>query len=282
MRGLDGAGKNTPAAIHQEEAQEVNQLLGPDVCATPKGGPSPHSRQMHTVYHHNVGPTGCAFATCLCRCSGSPVFIDIRTAKTTRPPTWGMMAAAYGSSPRSFRLLGLVHGHFGDDILPDAVADDGRQKLHINTGIAMVVPAEKIREALAGYASAEEIEENDFRRRHGSFASVTPVHNPTSPSARSSLSLHTIDSGRITPEMQDLGEDGRRSRESWMIASVPVTTGIFAPQLTNWKCKYTVLYVVQLQANQFRPAKATTKQHRRHRVITLGTHAVTPSVFADL
>jgi len=67
-----------------------------------------------------------------------------------------------------------------------------------------------------------------------------------------------------------------------MIASVPVTTGIFAPQLTNWKCKYTVLYVVQLQANQFRPAKATTKQHRRHRVITLGTHAVTPSVFADL
>jgi len=76
-----------------------------------------------------------------------------------------MMAAAYGSSPRSFRLLGLVHGHFGDDILPDAVADDGRQKLHINTGIAMVVPAEKIREALAGYASAEEIEENDFRRK---------------------------------------------------------------------------------------------------------------------
>jgi hypothetical protein len=29
-----------------------------------------------------------------------------------------------------------------------------------------------------------------------------------------------------------------------MIASVPVTTGILAPQLTSWKCKYAVLYVV--------------------------------------
>ena len=94
--------------------------------------------------------------------SGSPVFIDIRTAKTTRPPSWGSMAGAYDpSSPGRFKLLGVVSGHFGDDV----VADDGRQKIHVNTGIAWVIPAEKIHEALAGYGSQEEIEANDFRER---------------------------------------------------------------------------------------------------------------------
>jgi hypothetical protein len=98
--------------------------------------------------------------------SGSPVFIDVRTAKTTRPPSWGWMAGAYDpSSPGRFKLLGLIHGHFGDDILPDAIADDGRERVHINMGIAMVIPAEKIQEALAGYAAQEEIEANEFRER---------------------------------------------------------------------------------------------------------------------
>jgi hypothetical protein len=97
--------------------------------------------------------------------SGSPVFIDIRTAKTTRPPSFGWMAGAYDpNSPARFKLLGLIHGHFGDDILPDATADDGQEKVHPNMGIAMVIPAEKIQGALAGYASEEEIEAADFRR----------------------------------------------------------------------------------------------------------------------
>lgn len=115
--------------------------------------------------------------------SGSPVFVDIRTAKTTRPPTYGSMAGAYDpSSPGRFKLFGLVHGHFGDDILPDATADDGKEKVHINMGIAMVVPAEKIQEALAGYANQEEIEANDFRERKTNVISVgdtTPQPNVT-------------------------------------------------------------------------------------------------------
>jgi hypothetical protein len=115
--------------------------------------------------------------------SGSPVFVDIRTAKTTRPPTYGSMAGAYDpSSPGRFKLFGLVHGHFGDDILPDATADDGKEKVHINMGIAMVVPAEKIQEALAGYANQEEIEANDFHERKANVISVgdtTPQPNVT-------------------------------------------------------------------------------------------------------
>jgi hypothetical protein len=59
----------------------------------------------------------------------------------------------------------LIHGHFGFDHVPDAVADDGKEKIHINMGIAMVVPAEEILEALAGYASEEQLEANDFREK---------------------------------------------------------------------------------------------------------------------
>lgn len=98
--------------------------------------------------------------------SGSPVFIDVRTAQTTRPPRSGYTPRAdEASSPVRFRLLGLIHGHFGFDHIADAIADDGKEKIHINMGIAMVVPAEKILEALAGYASEEEMEANNFRER---------------------------------------------------------------------------------------------------------------------
>jgi hypothetical protein len=59
----------------------------------------------------------------------------------------------------------LIHGHFGIDEIADAIADDGKEKIHINMGIAMVVPAEKILEALAGYASEEQLEANEFRKK---------------------------------------------------------------------------------------------------------------------
>jgi hypothetical protein len=39
------------------------------------------------------------------------------------------------------------------------------------------------------------------------------------------------------------------------------------------------LYLIQLQADQFRSAKATPEQHGQHRVIALGTHAIATSVF---
>jgi hypothetical protein len=39
------------------------------------------------------------------------------------------------------------------------------------------------------------------------------------------------------------------------------------------------LYLIQLQADQFRSAKATPEQHGQHRVVALGTHAIGTSVF---
>jgi hypothetical protein len=39
------------------------------------------------------------------------------------------------------------------------------------------------------------------------------------------------------------------------------------------------LYLIQLQADQFRSAKATPEQHGQHRVIALGTHAIATSGF---
>ena len=36
---------------------------------------------------------------------------------------------------------------------------------------------------------------------------------------------------------------------------------------------------IQLQAHKFRSAKATTKQHGQHRVVSLGTHAIATSMF---
>jgi hypothetical protein len=41
------------------------------------------------------------------------------------------------------------------------------------------------------------------------------------------------------------------------------------------------LELIQLQSDQFRPAKATTKQHGQHRVISLGTKAGTPGTLKD-
>lgn len=108
--------------------------------------------------------------------SGSPVFVDVRTAKTIRPPTWGSMAGAYDpSSPGRFKLLGLVHGHFGDDIIADATADDGKEKVHINMGIAMIVPAEQIQQALAEYAAEEAIEADMFRRKNEPIIEIGEV-----------------------------------------------------------------------------------------------------------
>jgi hypothetical protein len=107
--------------------------------------------------------------------SGSPVFIDIITAKTVLPPSAGYMAGAYDpKSPLRFKLLGLIHGHFGSDIEPDSVVDDGKEKLHINTGIAMVIPAEKILEILTGYMNEEVIEADDIRKKK--LAPTVPVN----------------------------------------------------------------------------------------------------------
>lgn len=51
----------------------------------------------------------------------------------------------------------------------------------------------------------------------------------------------------------------------------------FANQINHGPVPLAHLDVVELQANQFRPAKATTKQHGEHRVIALRAHSVTTS-----
>jgi hypothetical protein len=91
--------------------------------------------------------------------SGSPVFVDIATAKRALPPSSGYMAGAYlPTSLLRFKLFGLIHGHFGNDAELDEIADDGKRKLPINLGIAMVIPAEKISEVLAQFDKEEEKE----------------------------------------------------------------------------------------------------------------------------
>lgn len=132
--------------------------------------------------------------------SGSPVFIDVRTAQITRPPAEGYTPRAdESSSPERFRLLGLIHGHFGFDDTFDAttdvksktaekeIADDGREKIHINMGIAMVVPTEKILDVLAGYTGEEEKEANDFRQRK-----KTQVIYVGDPSARPNVTIGKV------------------------------------------------------------------------------------------
>src|SRR6266581_5681736 len=51
----------------------------------------------------------------------------------------------------------------------------------------------------------------------------------------------------------------------------------FANQINNGPVSLAHLDVVHLQADQFRPAKATTEQHGQHRIIALGAHSVSPA-----
>jgi hypothetical protein len=56
----------------------------------------------------------------------------------------------------------------------------------------------------------------------------------------------------------------------------------FANQIHHGPVSLTHLDVVQLQTNQFRSAKTTTKQHGQHRVIALRPHTVTTSALEYL
>jgi hypothetical protein len=103
--------------------------------------------------------------------SGSPVFVDIAAAKHALPPSWGYMAAAYSpTSVSRFKLFGVIHGHFSDDAESDEIADDGKRKLAVNLGIAMVIPAEKIAQVVAQFDREEEKEALETRMNR-SFAS---------------------------------------------------------------------------------------------------------------
>jgi hypothetical protein len=111
--------------------------------------------------------------------SGSPVFIDIITAKTVRPPSHGFFAPAYPhDSPGRFKLFGIIHGHFGGDLESDAVADDGKQNVGVNFGIAMVIPAEKIHEVLTQFAEQERLEADDARKKQGLSVMLNSSYSP--------------------------------------------------------------------------------------------------------
>ena len=53
----------------------------------------------------------------------------------------------------------------------------------------------------------------------------------------------------------------------------------FANQINHCPMSLAHLNVVQLQTDQFRPAKATTEQHGQHRIIALATHSLSPRMF---
>jgi len=63
-------------------------------------------------------------------------------------------------------LIGLMHGHFDAmDMTKDGiVADDGIERMPVNMGIAIVVPAEKIREVINSFLEEEEPMIEDIRR----------------------------------------------------------------------------------------------------------------------
>jgi hypothetical protein len=134
--------------------------------------------------------------------SGSPVFLDLYTAKTVKQPTGGFMAAADAyPSPSRFRLLGLVHGHFDwNDIEPsnDATTlDRSQSKLGINMGIAIIIPAEKIVETLIAFKDEEE---KEAAKARGNRA----IHvGPGGAAPRSNVSFQILSTGFELPSPKD-------------------------------------------------------------------------------
>jgi len=89
--------------------------------------------------------------------SGCPVFIDLAALKRARQPSGGLMAAGSEMQPVSvrFRLIGVMHGHFGSDDYPSPSnsLDGSSTALQLNFGIAMVIPSEKVLEVLEDFAT---------------------------------------------------------------------------------------------------------------------------------
>lgn len=74
--------------------------------------------------------------------SGSPVFVTLDPFLDIPPNSVIVKSAGSGRGKPPYRLLGLVHGHWESD-----TSDDFRDS-RLNMGIAIVVPAVKILEAL--------------------------------------------------------------------------------------------------------------------------------------
>lgn len=87
--------------------------------------------------------------------SGSPVFLSLGSSRVIKGTT------ILGSSGPRFLLLGLVHGHY--DVRKaeiDRLGDDGTdadQNDHVNTGIAIVVPFNKIDAVVSAFEASRAV-----------------------------------------------------------------------------------------------------------------------------
>lgn len=96
--------------------------------------------------------------------SGSPVFVSpgggyVHSFKITDPYTLGR----WGGSGRHYWLLGLVHGHWDVDASDiDMVMPDKVNAGQINTGIGVVIPAQK---NISSVESTETSENEERKRR---------------------------------------------------------------------------------------------------------------------
>jgi len=107
--------------------------------------------------------------------SGSPVFYDVYAAKDAHVGDNRILRTMV-----KFRLLGVMHGHFDfPDVAPDAVVED-KERVAINSGIAIVIPAEKIVEVLDRFKDEEEEEAKRVRMKKRSYV-VPDKHVESSP-----------------------------------------------------------------------------------------------------
>jgi hypothetical protein len=96
--------------------------------------------------------------------SGSPVFVDLAAIKRAHQPTHGLMAAGSEMMPLwgRFRLIGVIHGHFDwNDKVPDTAIPLKDSEQGINTGIAIMIPSQKILENLEHAMKTEKAEKID-------------------------------------------------------------------------------------------------------------------------
>jgi vacuolar-type H+-ATPase subunit F/Vma7 len=161
--GVEGIFGKGPLDPYSDRSLELgDEILFPGLFHPHKG----ESRNIPIVRLGNIAAlreetvlnrNGCAMDVYLVESrsigglSGSPVFIDLAVLKRAHQPIAGAMAAHSEALPfwERFKLIGVIHGHFDwEDKIPDNATSLRDSKFGINTGIAIVIPSEKILENL--------------------------------------------------------------------------------------------------------------------------------------
>jgi hypothetical protein len=110
--------------------------------------------------------------------SGSPVFIDTVAAKRERE-----LSTSPRLGSKRFLLLGVMHGHYhAPHEEPEVVVDDGSEEGKVNTGICIIIPADKIGKIIHLSFQVEEEREIEGYRQTKSEAVIQagPDAGPTS------------------------------------------------------------------------------------------------------